>query len=226
MFTSTTDWTETPFYGTVCWAQHHRWGGEKEPALSLITHSTGHSREGGTQVLSRLSHHLQDTLKHWAAPVVCEGTVPQVVFFFSLTSQTGVREPSGVSDHLFKCLMWNERKKHLLEVGVLCILNQLQEDALGGVEVSSALLQSWQSEQPVCLTAEGDGTTPQLMFWHAQRRKFIREAAKVGACQLNTPSGRDSVGHDMNLHPFFKQVKCCALWRGIKADEVLNRRAD
>lgn len=39
-------------------------------------------------------------------------------------------------------IMWNERKKHLLEVGVLCILNQLQEDALGGVEVSSALLQS------------------------------------------------------------------------------------
>lgn len=45
--------------------------------------------------------------------------------------------------------------KHLLEVGVFRILNQLQQNSLCGGEVSAALLQSGQSKQPVRLAAEG-----------------------------------------------------------------------
>lgn len=64
-------------YGRVCWASAslvRRWEG----ARSVLGYPPGHSREGGTQVLSRLFQPLQDTSKHWAAPSVCEGTVPQV----------------------------------------------------------------------------------------------------------------------------------------------------
>lgn len=46
----------------------------------------------------------------------------------------------------------------------------------------------------------------------------------MGAWQLNAPSGRDGVGHNMNLHPFFKQVKCCALRRGRNTDYINVRR--
>lgn len=47
-----------------------------------------------------------------------------------------------------------DRKQHLLEFGVFCVLDQLQQDALGGGEISAALLQSRQSEETVRLTAE------------------------------------------------------------------------
>lgn len=44
--------------------------------------------------------------------------------------------------------------KHLLEVGVFGVSNQLQQNGLGGGEVSSALLQTGQSKQTVRLAAE------------------------------------------------------------------------
>ena len=45
--------------------------------------------------------------------------------------------------------------KHLLEVGVFGVLDQLQQNSLCGCEESSTLLQSGQSKQTVCLAVEG-----------------------------------------------------------------------
>lgn len=45
--------------------------------------------------------------------------------------------------------------RHLLEVGVFSVLDQLQQNSLSGGEVRSALLQPGQSKQTVCLAVEG-----------------------------------------------------------------------
>lgn len=64
--------------------------------------------------------------------------------------------------------------KHLLEVGVFSILNQLQQNSLCGGEVSSALLQSGQSKQTVCLAVEGGKKVVTHMYTvstHAQKHR-------------------------------------------------------
>lgn len=101
------------FYGPVCWASASqvRWW---ERDSSVLGYSRGHSREGGTQVLSQLSHLLQDT-SSTEQLLQCEGTVPQVfcapTFLSLLVSASGIISyisgvwvPSGVSERLFKCL--------------------------------------------------------------------------------------------------------------------------
>lgn len=64
-------------------------------------------------------------------------------------------EASPYEVKLFYCTVGTEGScgKHLLEVGVFCILNQLQQNSLCGGEVSSTLLQSGQSKQTVRLAA-------------------------------------------------------------------------
>ena len=52
---------------------------------------------------------------------------------------------------------------HLLEVGVFGVLDQLQENSLGGGEVRSALLQPGQSKQTVRLAVEGDAKVATCM---------------------------------------------------------------
>lgn len=66
------------------------------------------------------------------------------------TSETNINKVAQESSTESSC------SKHLLEVGVFSVLNQLQQNSLCGGEVSSALLQSGQSKQTVRLAVEGD----------------------------------------------------------------------